>query len=64
MTTTSISDIPEPTSAVRRNQVLMDYMQVRSDARKTHQDESMAVATTKESLLESSLKGAMVNEQG
>jgi hypothetical protein len=64
MSTSSIADMPQATAAVRRNQVLMEYMQVRSDVRKTQQDEAMEVATTKETLLESSLKGAMVNAKG
>jgi len=64
MTSSSISDMPETTAAVRRNQVLMDYMQVRSDIRKTREHDALEASTTKVSLLESSLKGAMVNEEG
>ncbi len=42
----------------------MDYMQVRSDIRKTREHDALEASTTKVSLLESSLKGAMVNEEG
>ncbi|NMC48379.1 MAG: hypothetical protein GYA47_02955 [Desulfovibrio sp.] len=64
MTSSSIAEMPETTAAVRRNLVVMDYMQVRNDIRRTRESDALEAATTKVSLLESSLKGAMVNEEG
>jgi hypothetical protein len=63
MTSSSISDMPETTARRQAKSVLMDYMQVRSDIRKTREHDALEASTTKVSLLESSLKGAMVNEE-
>lgn len=62
--TFKISDMPQTQASIRQNQVLMDYMQMRGDARNAEQDASLAVATTKESLLENSLKGILLEKTG
>lgn len=62
--TFKISDMPQTQASIRQNQLLMDYMQMRGDTRNTEQDAALTVATTKESLLENSLKGVMVEKTG
>jgi hypothetical protein len=59
-----ISDMPQTQTSIRQNQLLMDYMQMSGDARNAEQDAALAVATTKESLLEDSLKGSMLVKTG
>jgi hypothetical protein len=59
-----ISDMPQTQASIRQNQALMDFMQMRSDARNTEQDAALAVATTKESLLENSLRGVLIEKTG
>jgi len=56
--------MPQTQTSIRQNQLLMDYMQMSGDARNAEQDAALAVATTKESLLEDSLKGSLLERTG
>ncbi|KUG27671.1 hypothetical protein ASZ90_002477 [hydrocarbon metagenome] len=59
-----VSDMPQTQASIRQSQVLMDFMQMRGDARNAEQDAALTIATTKESLLESSLKGILLEKTG
>ncbi|NDY58748.1 hypothetical protein G3N56_18590 [Desulfovibrio sulfodismutans] len=59
-----ISDMPQTQTSIRQNQLLMDFMQTSNDARNAEQDAALAMATTKESLLENSLKGSLLVRTG
>lgn len=59
-----ISDMPQAQTSLRQNQLLMDFMQMSNDARNAEQDAALTMATTKESLLENSLKGSLLVKTG
>lgn len=64
MSTFKVSEMPQTQASIRQSQVLLEFMQMRGDARNAEQDAALTVATTKESLLESSLKGILLEKTG
>ncbi|MDQ7832562.1 MAG: hypothetical protein RDU30_12575 [Desulfovibrionaceae bacterium] len=59
-----ISEMPTPQASIRQNEALLDYMQMRGDERNAELDANTAVAVTRESLLENSLKGSLLEKTG
>lgn len=64
MSTFKVSEMPQTQASIRQSQVLLEFMQMRGDARNAEQDAALSIATTKESLLESSLKGILLEKTG
>ena len=64
MSTFKVSEMPQTQASIRQSQVLLEFMQMRGDARNAEQDAALSIATTKESLLDSSLKGILLEKTG
>jgi hypothetical protein len=62
--TINMAEMPKTQASIRQNEMLMNYMQVSGEVRNAEQDAALAVATTRESLLENSLKGSLLQKTG
>jgi len=62
--TINIAEMPKTQASIRQNEMLMNYMQVSGEVRTSEQNAALDVATHKESLLESSLKGSLLQKTG